>query len=89
MSDEFIRNNPTRWIFHEVKINLISGIAESLSSADETVHIFNCTKIPLKFALNKLSKTNGISNPSLVMTLHQFRQRTGKMKEKNKIKFPF
>lgn len=33
----------------------------SFSSADETVHIFNCTKIPLKFALNKLS---GISNPS-------------------------
>lgn len=29
-------------------------IAESL--ADETVHIFNCTKIPLKFALNKLSR---------------------------------
>lgn len=25
-------------------------------SADETVHIFNCTKIPLKFALNKLSR---------------------------------
>lgn len=28
----------------------------NLSSADETVHIFNCTKIPLKFALNKLSR---------------------------------
>lgn len=36
----------------------------SVPAADETVHIFNCTKIPLKFALNKLSETNGISNPS-------------------------
>lgn len=37
---------------------------QKFSSADETVHIFNCTKIPLKFALNKLSETNGISNPT-------------------------
>ncbi|CRK89220.1 CLUMA_CG002979, isoform A [Clunio marinus] len=51
-----------------LKINLISCYSQlqNLSSADETVHILNCTKIPLKFALNKLSETNGISNPSLV-----------------------
>lgn len=50
---------------------------QNLSSADETVHIFNCTKIPLKFALYKLS---GILDPSLIMTLQQFHRRAGNEK---------
>lgn len=50
------------------KINLIYSrgrLPQVLSGADEIVHIFNCTKNPLTFALNKLKReTNGISNPS-------------------------
>lgn len=81
-SDGFIwgNYNQARWIFLHVENQ--PRFRHCRMFADETVHIFNCTKIPLKFALNKLSETNGISNPSLVMTLQQFRVSTESCKRK-------
>lgn len=71
-----LQQSATWWIILQ-EINLISvrshcRIFQVKIWWNSSVHIFNCTKIPLTFASNKLSETNGISNPSLVMTLQQF-----------------
>lgn len=59
VSDEFMSQSDEccrRWKNYTISNLIFSAIAEISQCADETVHIFNCTKIPLKFALNKLSR---------------------------------